>query len=1415
MGKRLIIKRVGTLLPAFCLIVLVVLISTVIWLTTAGLPQFVVDKAEAAILQNGIPVDIGKIRLKFTNGIGLVADDVRIYTENVEDKPIITIDELGAGVEFLPLLAGKVKLKHAELKNGKISLPVSDVSDVQNLEASDINISASIKDNIVHLTESALNLQGIPIQLHGVFDISELMEGDVAEEEHEKLVLPALIKTCQSIIDRVYHQIEEQHWEQGEFPELNLGIVVTEQVVLRVEARAPKYDIAQFSFRNALLNLEYENDCLLIHSLQFDTYDPAAHVKLSGGYNVNSRHLSFKLVSNAALFEMGAELADGYTEQLLKKIFHEPDNPPQIALEAEAEFSESMTLNSAKINGEITQKGLRIGHSVVDFLHLSFYYNNGNFNINHLNLELPEGKLGVRATSSGGFGDAEISASLPVDSTLKLISEFTEKPISLPEGLQIGDTLNLTAKARLTMPEFKPGDSYKEHFVPSIRNLDAQISLNEFRYGNHYISKPSIHLVTKQDTTDTPLITHKATEVQIHLTGESLNSKPDAQHTIDAQDFSLDIELNNWLWDTAQGGSCQSGCIQLCAADTTLGINTPTDNGTDHYSAKQSSAKLNFSGLNITTDGAISCENAQANLMADALASPHINTGKLQSMAAVADLSCNNQGAQTGTAQCKLAIEQFEAGDTQARRITLSALAKGKPDTRLPHAISGAICEANISGISNAAGKQGDISVMLHLPHQDIGKLFVAFTPEATSSYRSLTIKADTDTTTEGLVKLNQLNATLPLSDLGHVLEQIGIRTKNVELPDSVALHGNAEFDLDALALHRLDAQVQIPHIVRTPHNIACFQGKKIPIGVQASVQAERTTNGAYNYNADLAIQHSTGKLQANVTGNTDTGLQVTGNNNIRADIVDALLDYQDAHDILRDFNLKDGATTDFRNIAVAVRYDNGLSVNVDTDLTLNNIQYQLNGYVIDADGNEVLNKELQALPFVDVTSGKAHLHVNWKEDMVKNGKTLPNVADVVLTDVTLIYDNRSWLKTCNFTPLGLSKTGPGLSKHKNTTLKGDKVVIDIENGAVRLSNVEGTVYPAYSLGMFYPDLREHLSILLMPYPAKISTLSCNFPIYSDSKENLTGHIQVLSPQLTGLDFLGTTIPLTRMTGFINLSNDSIFLDRMNALCWDGTLDAAVNIGISGKSTSFDGTVKALNLDLKKIGAAYDARLEPALCAATLRFRSPTPKVQDIQGYGQIRIVNGDLLSLSIFRPIGAFVSDITGNIKELDESAKQRKTTGLLTRLSRRTGSTINAIGTGLDKTAQYIPGYNHIFAYDLQNANIEYVLNKGHFTTRSFTATGYNLEVTGKVDINLDDLTLEGNMWPEVSSLPTILISPITFLSDFMLDIVIYGKVDDLKWEFRLDPRISASSPVTAQSQPNARCPKQQKKKSKKTKR
>ena len=69
-------------------------------------------------------------------------------------------------------------------------------------------------------------------------------------------------------------------------------------------------------------------------------------------------------------------------------------------------------------------------------------------------------------------------------------------------------------------------------------------------------------------------------------------------------------------------------------------------------------------------------------------------------------------------------------------------------------------------------------------------------------------------------------------------------------------------------------------------------------------------------------------------------------------------------------------------------------------------------------------------------------------------------------------------------------------------------------------------------------------------------------------------------------------------------------------------------------------------------------------------------------------------------------------------------------------------------------------------------------------------------KMDIDMESMYLKGNIWPKITSIPTIMLSPITFLSDFMIDILIYGEIDDLKWKFGLDRRLQGDLPSVSSS-------------------
>lgn len=1352
MNKGPIIKRKGSIIPTICLIVLVLICTVIVWLSTAGLPRFIVDKIEASIAAKGVPIKIEKVKLDIFLRAGIEAEGIKIYARPEDESPIVTVDTIRATFSPLKLITGEVEIKTLQLENGIIDIPVSDVTGQHKLTTHDINISATFHKGHMRLTASDLKLEGIPIHIKGSFDLRELLTGDTAEEEHDKLVIPAIIKTCQSVVDRVYHQIEHQHWQPNEYPEIYLDINAVDDIKIHVQARAPKYDIDTFHFRDAIADINYEGDRLLINNLEFKTVEPASHVQLKGGYELETRKLNVTLESDAALLDMGKALAQDEDIEWLNKLRHKPEHTPHIKLRINATFGQNLTLNSATIDGEIDQKKLHIGGSIVDHLHLSFFYNNGDFNINKLTLKFPDGKIHFRASSENGLGTAEIQADLPIVRAITLLNEFTDSPVFLPAGLKCGNNISFNAKANLSMPEFKAGDTYENQFIPSITSIQTQVKFEKLQFMGYSFTEPHLSFNIVKGAAEG---------------GTLLSSAEIAQLQITAKEFAYNIN------------------------------NSPL------LTLSEPEVKLDMKDIVVAEDSDnIQVADAQFHFHANALDYEGMKVNELNIYAEADKIKYSEEDKRISQAKASLTANSVSKENIEICDINIATHVTLKESGDLLEMLSDAQLNLVAETLQYDGKKLGKFSSVLAISENQAGELTARFIPETESQTEHAELTATTTITKDGYIQIQDLNAYLPCSNLEHITEAFGIQLKDIEMPHHVTISGAASLHPDTLLPSDFQLHVKIPELVRLPHRIQSFKGERITVAADVELQAKETEEGQYAYNGKLKVNHQSGKLDATFSGDTARQLHVTGTNTIRPDIVDMLLDYDDAHEILRDFNFDNNSQALIDNIVVDVQYNNGTCVKVDCDITLKNSRYQLEAIVVDENGTEVPNKALGKLPFTNIDYAKTHLTANHREGVCSSdGSIEPTVSVIEMRNVQLVYNNRAWLKQQDFSTLGVKAPN---KKYQTSTLSGDKVVIDIENGAVKLVNVKGTVYAAYALGMFYPDLRDHLSIVLTPYPTTISTAHCQFPIYSDSKEKMEGNISVSCNEIVGLDLLGTQIPLTKFTGFVNLADDYIFLDRMNARCWDGTVNAAVKIGITDKSLAFDGQVTAKNMNLQKIAKSYDAKLDTALCEATIRFRAKTSEIRDIQAYGNIRIVNGNLMSLSIFQPIGAFVSDVTGNIKELDESARKHETKNVLQRLSSTTGATLNAIGTQLDKTAQYLPGYNHVFAYDLQDAFIDFTIRDGHFKTTRFKAIGYNLKVTGLLDINIETTEIYGNMWPEVSSLPTIVLSPITFLSDFMLDIVIHGKIDDIQWSFQLDKRISDDSPKTANTEKDKECAK-----------
>ncbi len=1306
MASRITIRRVGGLLPAISLVVLVLLASLITWLSTAGLPQSALRYLEAEAAKEGIYLRIGKLKLSPASGFAARARRVELFAAPGDAQPLATLERATLGISVSALLRGSLQPTKAEFRNLNISLPTDGETPLRVQDAS--ATALILRGRHVRLTSASARVEGIPVTVRGAFSLPEGQESSAAPANAAAsgpLDLQALLAPWKEKAGILQRSIAAQAWTPDEMPEIELRLIALRRTQLSARLNVPRYDEGQFHFRDAALDIAYQNNALLINKAQFRTIEPESEVTLQGGYDIPARHLSFNLVSTAALTRMaeavtlpGVDMAAA--NAWLSRFRHPDDAPPAISLRGDVYFEQDFSLKALSLTGQLSQKDFIFGQTQIDELHASFYYKDGNFNIDRLHLAFPTGSLTLSASASAetNKGKARVIADLDIPQLLAFASEFTPEPLTLPEGLVLNGNLQLDASAELDMPSFISGSTNLDQFLPTLHRVELTVGIHEASHYGYGLTQPHLSLKLQ-----------------------------DLRH--------------------AKGGLLPQ---EIGQAELSLGAETahfPREEG------QQGGSRLHQAAMELTLNN-LNLESASAPRIASAAGSLSLGSLELPGFRAEAlELKL------TDTANIHpLAEDWRHMLESATLRLTTGAMHSGET-------LLGAVD----SKLSLDDAGHLDLTTVLD---RDGHRMQLELHPQLTE---------------EGLLVLDRVQLSLPAAGFAPLLALTGTDISQIRIPDVVYLAGSASYDTRAGYLRRAEGELRIPHLVRTPgHGVAAFKGREVPLSVEAKAHATGREDGHLSLGGELSVLHKTEQknarkreLQLSFRGDTASHLHLEGRSTLGVGTADELIDLRSAHAIMRDFDTPPSSTTDIDIRAVDINWADGLTVSASCDARLAGIGYQMNAFVEERDsrgkptGREKLRSDFGRDPFRRMEKGTAHVDVLYKE----NEKGEVEATRISILNADLTYDNRPWLRQ-----MGI-KNGV-----KSSRIQGEAVIIDVEDSFVELRNVHGKAYPAYAIGAYYDEIPGFLKDVILDRPASVETQHCLFPIYNDCPHSFSGTIRMEADH-AGFRFLGTTFPLSNFSGFIWFRDGAVCLDRLNAACWDGALNAALIIDYSGKHTGFDGYATFRNINLKPLAAAYGSKQQPALCNGQIRFRTPSPEVKDLQAYGEAHIVNGDLMSLSIFRPVGDLISDLPGNLAELERKALRSEggePTWLdrqLSKLFQKTGDTLGNVGEQVGKVTNNIPFANHFLRYDLQEVHSRFSIGRGKLVTEGMKALGYNLNVALQLELDLDKLTLKGDLWPKISSVPTIILSPITFLSDFMIDIHVFGPVDDIDWKFGLN--------------------------------
>lgn len=1337
------IRRVGGLLPTLCLVGFVVCLGLLVWMTEIGLPDSMLRRVEQEAAKQGVELSVGSICLAPSSGLALQLEDVHVRIPQ-EDAAPISLDTRKIRIifGFGKLVNGNCIPESIHVPEGRLTFPLEQEGSGHPLSLTDFNARAECieEDSLLRLFLRG-HLNGIELDT-GVRlpmpNITEETPDDTGAEGPSPL---AEMQEMRPILRSVRNHIERQQWSETEAPRVEVRANFTGDTPhIIAKAEVPRWEQAPFRFRDIKLDTVFRNNTLLINQGGFRTESPDAVVSLQGGYDFTKREADFRLTSNAPVVTMVQKLvAEEDIPELVKQLHIKPEHAPHIKLAGHITLTENDEIENIRLEGDIHQDGLLFGKTEVTQTDLSFYFDNGNLNIDKLSFRLPEGGLFATALLRDGKGQADIKADIPTPVLMQLAQDAELLTAEQCAQLGLSGTNTLALTADFTDPLFVPGKTKFEEFVPTLRGLKAHLELERVTQEGLTLFNPWLDVALEGAEHDTEQA--QAAKLTLSLTLPRTEYRQ-GEMSSEEREGALTLTLDNLH---VEGDSFRAQTAELTAS---LKSHTASIGG-QHASAGGMSLSAQLAALSIPFSGG---------------AAPTIGSGK-------ADFRCDTAAME------EQKLTGLNISLTDLRDLVLSGERKDLPQSGTLHL---ALTTLNSGELLRAT----DAEATLSLQEQGAAQLSLSgyLNDKPWESHASARLQEKGDT-----LLIDELHIALPAAELEPLLAASGLTVSEVKTPEEIELSvREAELRLSTLTLQRAGVDLRIPALIRCPQQ-PVLKGQDITLGIDIHADIDAEKDGGFRYRGKTRITHSTGEFNAVFDGDTSSSVRLRGSCTIWADAVDRLIDDPDAHAFLRDFRFIPGrsqVTAD--NIDAVIDFSNGLTVLSHCDAETRNVGFLCLSMTDEEDeeGN-ILSERLRTDLGTDdpyTWSPLARCGVDTEIRLDRKdaqGRAIPDVMVVKLTRPELHHDNRRWFERQGIT-----------GGKAETVLRGELITIDIEHSYAVLQNVEGECYPAYAFGMFFPDIQHYMKDVRILRPVKAAAAFARFPIMSDCTEPMQATISARCATGASLHMLGTGIPLEKFSGFVTISDTEVGLNSMNALVWEGVANADIRIGFSGEECSFDGYIKAENLNLHHIAAAFGTELSPALVSADCRFMSKGEDLQKLRAYGSYSVQDGNLLELKLFTPVGELISDLPNYLIKFESAVSPKgedyRPNWVLSRLGKlfsATGNSVGSIGGKITRTAETLPFAKHLISYDIQDAYGSYYIRNGRLVTENAKVVGNNLNVRFNLSVGLENLDLRGNLWPTISGVPTVILSPLTFISDYMIDIVIRGTLSDIKWHFALD--------------------------------
>ncbi len=459
------------LVPTVIILLGALLLGCVCCVSVWGVPSFVVQRVERALLEKGIPAHIETLKVSLWPRAVVTLKNVELLDPEAPPetrRPVVLLHEADVALNWKKLMDGEVTPERVNVKGLDVTLPVDVEKPEKVFFITGLNAELDLeRSGMVDIMKADAVVQGIRVTVHGAFPLGQGDSGDFSLKAEDVAAFREQVEQALNYLDRV-------KWPEDSPPELAVHLSDDTKGGVRVgmdlEASSLRY--GKIMVRDFLFSGDYADSVIMARRFTMRDAETAGFVNLSLQADLKKRALVWDVRSTAPLVSWMVAIVDENLVPREMKFLSEP----HVQVAGRAVFRENwegvehLNFLGTGSMGAFSVLGEKFQRASCDFS-----YENGNFYLTDLDIRHSGGSFSGKVMGVDGEIKMDVYSTLPMHAMLGMARSIAPEKVKLPPTLEIRGDPELKIYGTLDM-----GKGWKGPF--QVDCLQMEVSVTEVSY---------------------------------------------------------------------------------------------------------------------------------------------------------------------------------------------------------------------------------------------------------------------------------------------------------------------------------------------------------------------------------------------------------------------------------------------------------------------------------------------------------------------------------------------------------------------------------------------------------------------------------------------------------------------------------------------------------------------------------------------------------------------------------------------------------------------------------------------------------------------------------------------------------------------------------------------------------------------